>query len=70
MMQAFQFSAVDYLMKPVDEDRLVEASTAGKEKIKKEGISGHAETLIHNMNKVGSPCEMRLCLPTLKGFTI
>jgi two-component system LytT family response regulator len=26
--------------------------------------------LLHNINKAGSPLEMRLCLPTQKGFTI
>ena len=32
MLQALQFSAVDYLMKPVDEDRLIEAVERVKEK--------------------------------------
>ena len=30
MLQALQYSAADYLLKPVDEDRLVEINTAGK----------------------------------------
>lgn len=70
MMQAFQFSAVDYLMKPVDEDRLVEAVQRVKKRLRQEGSIGQAETLLHNINKAGSPLEMRLCLPTLKGFSI
>ncbi len=31
---------------------------------------GQTETLLHNINKAGFPLEMRLVLPTLKGFTI
>jgi two-component system LytT family response regulator len=70
LLQALQFSAVDYLMKPVDEDRLVEAVQRVKQRLKLEKTPEKTETLLHNINKVGFPLEMRLCLPTLKGFTI
>lgn len=70
VLQALQFSAVDYLMKPVDEDRLIDAVQRAKERVKQEKDSGQTETLLHNINKVGSPLEMRLCLPTLKGFSV
>jgi two-component system LytT family response regulator len=70
MLQALQFSAVDYLMKPVDEDRLVEAVDRVRKRLKLERVPGQTETLIHNINKAGSPAEMKLCLPTQKGFTI
>ena len=70
LLQALQFSAVDYLTKPVDEDRLVEAVERVKQRIKIENTDGQADALIHNINKAGFPLEMRLCLPTLKGFTI
>src|SRR5215510_6623682 len=70
MLQALQYSAADYLLKPVDEDRLMEAvqrvekrRAAGKEN---EPVS----TLAYNIHKTGMPMEMRLCLPTLKGFTV
>ena len=32
--------------------------------------SRQAETLLHSINKARFPLEMRLCLPTQKGFTI
>jgi len=70
MLQALQFSAVDYLMKPVDEDRLKEAVQRVEERLKGKRNSRQGETLLHNINKVGYPLEMRLCLPTQKGFTI
>jgi len=70
MLQALQFSAVDYLMKPVDEDRLVEAVERVKKRMMQSTPAGNTEALLHNINKIGNPMEMRLCLPTLKGFTI
>src|SRR4029079_5319684 len=70
MLQALQLSAVDSLMKPVDEDRLKEAVQRVEERLKGKRNSRQGETLLHNINKVGSPLEMRLCLPTQKGFTI
>src|SRR4051812_7764498 len=70
MLQALQFSAVDYLMKPVDEDRLVEAVQNLAKRLQQGKNTGQAETLLHNMTKAGFPMEMRLCLPTQKGFTI
>ena len=70
MLQALQFSAVDYLMKPVDEDRLLEAVQRVTKRMQQEKSTGQAETLLHNINKSGFPMEMKLCLPTQKGFTI
>src|SRR3954454_4282462 len=70
ILQALQFSAVDYLMKPVDEDRLVEAVQRVNKRLKKEKADEPRQTLLHNIYQTSSPLEMRLCLPTLKGFTI
>jgi two-component system, LytTR family, response regulator len=70
ILQALQFSAVDYLMKPVDEDRLAEAIQRVKKRLKNNTPTWNTETLLHNISKVNSQLEMRLCLPTLKGFTI
>lgn len=70
MLQALQFSAVDYLMKPVDEDRLMEAVQRVNARLSREKNISRTETLLHNINKAGSPLEMRLCLPTQKGFTV
>ena len=70
ILQALQFSAVDYLMKPVDEDKLVEAIQRVKKRLKKDKSAENTETLLHNIDKATSPMDMRLCLPTLKGFSI
>ena len=69
MLQALQYSAADYLLKPVDEDRLIEAVQRVETRIQAEKKEW-TETLMHNLNKAGTPSEMRLCLPTLKGFIV
>lgn len=76
MTQAFHFSAVDYLLKPVDEELLVEAvnrvikrfAKNSSEDVKK--TTTIVETLLHNIqNRTG--CEkMKLCIPSLKGFQV
>jgi two-component system LytT family response regulator len=69
MLQALQFSAVDYLMKPVDEDRLKEAVQRVEERLKGKRNSRQGETLLHNINKVGYPLEMRLFIVKHKEAT-
>lgn len=69
MLQALQYSAADYLLKPVDEDRLIEAVQRAEKRMQA-GKKEWTETLMHNLSKTGSPAEMRLCLPTLKGFLV
>jgi len=70
MLQALQYSAADYLLKPVDEDRLVEAVQRVEKRLEAGKREDVTETLLHNLSKTGNPSEMRLCLPTLKGFIV
>ena len=70
MLQALQFSAADYLLKPVDEDRLIEAVKRVEKKLSEKNENINADALLHNLHKAGSPNEMKLCIPTLKGFIV
>jgi len=70
MLQALQYSAADYLLKPVDEDRLIEAVQRVEHRLEAEKREGMTDVLLHNLSKTGNPSEMRLCLPTLKGFIV
>ena len=70
MLQALQYSAADYLLKPVDEDRLIEAVQRVKTRLEAGRKADHRSALLHNLTKTGNPSEMRLCLPTLKGFIV
>src|SRR5688572_9777592 len=70
MLQAFQYSAADYLLKPVDEDRLIDAVNRVEKKVTEDKNEERKSVLLHNISKAGLPSEMRLFLPTLKGFIV
>lgn len=70
MLQALQFSAADYLLKPVDEDRLIDAVQRVEKRLAEGKKEEQSTALLHNLGKAGNPAEMRLCLPTLKGFLV
>lgn len=70
MLQALQYSAADYLLKPVDEDRLTEAVKRVEKRLEAGKKDEPTETLLYNLSKSANPAEMRLCLPTLKGFIV
>jgi two-component system LytT family response regulator len=70
MLQALQYSAADYLLKPVDEDRLIEAVQRVEKRVEAGRKEDLTEALLHNLSNTGNPAEMRLCVPTLKGFII
>ncbi len=69
-LQAFRYSAVDYLMKPVDEDLLADAVKRAAKRIASETASRNIDTFLYNLNKVQEPHEMKLCIPDLKGFQV
>lgn len=70
ILQALQYSAADYLLKPVDEDRLLEAVQRVEQRVEAGKKDELNSALMHNLAKTGKPSEMRLCLPTLKGFIV
>lgn len=70
MLQALQYSAADYLLKPVDEDRLVEAVRRVEQRLDTAKKEDRTNALMYNLTQVGHPSAMRLCLPTLKGFIV
>jgi len=70
LLKALQLSAVDYLMKPVDEDRLIEAVARIRQRKNVKGETVRTDILLHNLNKAALPMEMRICLPTQKGFSV
>jgi len=70
MLQALQYSAADYLLKPVDEDRLVEAVKRVEQRLDTAKKEDRTNALMYNLSQVGHPSAMRLCLPTLKGFIV
>ena len=70
MLQALQYSAADYLLKPVDEERLVEAVQRVGRKREEGKKEERTNALMYNLSRAGNPAEMRLVLPTTKGFIV
>src|SRR5262249_11557983 len=65
-VQAFKFSALDYLLKPIDADDLKQAVDKLKEKISRNDILKKMDVLFYNLQQKNSK---RISLPTLNGFT-
>lgn len=70
MIEAFHFSAIDYLLKPVDDDLLAAAVARAKKALDEKKNGKNIETLIYNLQQKNSPYNMKLCIPSLKGFQV
>lgn len=66
-VQAFKFSAVDYLLKPVDPDDLKQAVDKLKEKISRDESSKKMEVLLHNLKNIQGVAK-RIGIPTINGL--
>jgi two-component system, LytTR family, response regulator len=70
MEQAFKFSAVDYLLKPVDEDELINAVSRAIKRIHDHNFHYSMSTFLYNLQKKPGQYDMKLCIPILKGFEV
>src|SRR5258708_8871909 len=70
MIDAFHFSAIDYLLKPVDDELLVDAVKRAQKRILEKTESKNIETFLYNVQQKQSPQNMKLCIPSLKGFQV
>src|SRR6266536_1778018 len=70
MIEAFHFSAIDYLLKPVDDDLLVDAVKRAQKRILEKSGDKNIETFLHKMQQRQTPQNMKLCIPSLKGFQV
>lgn len=69
-LQAFQYSAIDYLVKPIDEDLLLDAVKRAIKRINASAINNNVPALLHNISQSGSPQKMKLCIPSFRGFLV
>jgi two-component system LytT family response regulator len=69
-LQAFKYCAIDYLMKPIDEDLLTGAVNRAIKKISTSNIGHNINALLHNLQRPVNHQEMKLCIPSLKGFRV
>jgi two-component system, LytTR family, response regulator len=69
-IEAFHFSAIDYLLKPVEDNLLVDAVNRARKRIEEKAGSKNIETFLHNVQLKNAPQKMKLCIPSLKGFQV
>ncbi len=69
-LQAFKYSAIGYILKPVDEDELVEAVLKATTKIENSQLKSRLDSFMHNIKATTKPQEMKLCLPSVTGFQV
>lgn len=70
LLQAFRFSAVDYLLKPVEDNLLTEAVKRAAKRIEERSTGEHMETLLHNLRNKEGGQKMKMCIPSIKGFQV
>lgn len=68
-VQAFQLSAIDYLVKPVDPDSVQRAIVRVQEKISGNDMSAKFDTLLHNIKNIKGRSK-RLCIPVVSGLEL
>ncbi len=66
-VQAFKFSAIDYLLKPVEADELLLAIKKLNEKFSQKEISQKFDTLFYNLKNIKGSSK-RICVPVLSGL--
>lgn len=66
-VEAFKFSAIDYLLKPVDEDDLNNAINKLQEKISIQETAKKFETLFYNLH-AGNHASKKICVPVVNGI--
>ncbi|WP_306013034.1 MULTISPECIES: LytR/AlgR family response regulator transcription factor [unclassified Allomuricauda] len=68
-LKAFKFSALDYLLKPIDKNDLVNALQKLREQKNLKETSKKIDILFHNF-KEGSESSKRIAIPTVDGFAM
>jgi two-component system LytT family response regulator len=66
-IKAIKFSALDYLLKPLDVDDLIHAVGRAADQLRKKGRDYRYRSVLHNINYTSGKIE-KLAVPTLEGI--
>lgn len=66
-LKAFEYSAVSYLLKPIDEDLFQKSIENALKTLKMEQNFKIYQTLLHN---ISNPQDTKICFPTSEGFDV
>ena len=66
-VQAFKFSALDYLLKPVDADELQNAISKLNQKISQQQVSQKFDALFYNLKSIQGTSK-KICVPVVNGL--
>jgi len=66
-VQAFKFSAIDYLLKPVDADDLQQALEKVSKKVHEKHTNERLDVLLHNLKNTQGTTK-KISIPTVNGF--
>ncbi|WP_291869995.1 LytTR family DNA-binding domain-containing protein [Maribacter sp.] len=69
-IEAFKFSALDYLLKPVDEEEFDKAVEKLKQKTSLKELSKKMEVLFHNLEEKKNGNQKKIAVPTVEGLTL
>ncbi|MBP9196454.1 MAG: response regulator transcription factor [Saprospiraceae bacterium] len=68
MLQAIRLSALDYLLKPVHEDDLIEAIKKAEKQLRERSDKNNIASLLSNIDQ--STKDLKISIPTFDGFLI
>lgn len=66
-LEAIRFSAVDYLLKPIDQDELVAAIDRAENRIRNREANDHYKYLMDNLLS-SNQTSLKLAIPTIEGY--
>lgn len=69
-LEAFRYSALDYLLKPVSEDLLIEAVAKAQSRLDEKKINRRLETLLYNSSRESAINGKKICIAGIKGFLV
>ncbi len=67
-IKAFKYSAIDYLLKPINIAELIKAVNKAKMQFDNKGVNEKVTTLLHNIDP-GKSNHIKIAIPVLNGIT-